>query len=68
MTRYNPPKMNDELLTYEEVGAVLRLKKRTIERLVHDGHLVAVPPTPNSSLRRIKRTELESYMEHLGAA
>ena len=68
MTRHTPPPMRDELLTYEEAAAVLRISKSSIKNLVYSGNLISVPPTPNSQMRRIKRSELESYIEHLGAA
>lgn len=49
-----------ELLTYQEVAAMLRVSVRTVERLVADGQLTCVRPTPSTP--RIHSDDLRAYV------
>jgi excisionase family DNA binding protein len=54
-----------DLLTVAEVGRRLTVSPRTVERLIEAGTLRIVRVSPKA--RRIKRTELEAYLERQGA-
>jgi len=51
------------LMDYREVAAALSLSERKVRQLVTDGELFAVSV---GSARRIRRSDLERYVEHLG--
>jgi excisionase family DNA binding protein len=51
------------LLDYRHAGEWLDLSDRTVRRLVHDGELPAVKI---GGATRIRRVDLEAYVEKLG--
>jgi excisionase family DNA binding protein len=51
------------LLDYRHAGEWLDLSDRTVRRLVHDGELPAVKI---GGATRIRRVDLEAYVENLG--
>lgn len=55
---------NHPLLTKREAAAALRVSVRTLERLVVSG---ALPVVHMGRVSRVRRTDLENYIESLGS-
>ncbi|RYG26052.1 DNA-binding protein [bacterium] len=51
------------LVTYEEAAAMLSLSKRSLIRLVEEGTLLCVYPTPRTA--RIPRADVENFAAQL---
>jgi excisionase family DNA binding protein len=51
------------LLTIDEVAGTLRVSRRTVERLIHDGRLRVVRPSPGRVA--ITERELRAYLAYL---
>jgi excisionase family DNA binding protein len=51
------------LLSYDEAAVALGRSKRSVQRLVAQGHLAAVGSPP-----RIRRADLEAFVDELGGA
>lgn len=58
--------MPSELLTFAEVAGVLRCSVRSVQRLISEGRIRTVSPTPGR--RRVERRELDAYLASLRRA
>jgi excisionase family DNA binding protein len=63
MTNKNPPveAVNSTIFTKKEAAAFLRCTPRYIERQIRAGRLTACKPT--AKLVRIRRSDLEAFLE-----
>ena len=52
-----------DLLTIPEVAEALRVSRRSVDRLIEQGRIRVVRPTPRSP--RVERRELEAYRASL---
>jgi excisionase family DNA binding protein len=60
------PDSLDEFLTPTEVAALLKIRRETVYRLCSSGVLRSIRLGDNT--RRIRRTDLDAYLDDLAAA
>lgn len=63
MTDHN---QHEELLTLQQVGEVLQVSRRTVERMIERGELTAIRIGPR--LIRIRRADLNAYIQMCAAS